>query len=92
LALEDAIALVKRYTAFVWTDQGSGSGMSLGGVRVLTNYHLVQGATTVNVRFADGRQEPVRVMRTDARRDLALLESSFTDIPGAALREALCRR
>src|SRR5207253_718906 len=59
LALEDAIALVKHYTAFVWTDEGSRSGVSIGSGRVLTNNHVVQGASTVNVRFADGRQEPV---------------------------------
>lgn len=88
LGLEDAIAAVKRSTVYVWTDLGSGSGISLGRGQVLTNNHVVQGAGTVNVRFADGRQEPVHVIRADARRDLALLQSSFVDVPGAALRDA----
>jgi S1-C subfamily serine protease len=87
LTLEDAIALVKRYTVFIRTDLGSGSGVSLGRGRVVTNYHVVEGATIVNVRFADGRQEQLRVVRVDSRRDLALLETSFTELPAASLRD-----
>lgn len=88
LPLEDAAAIVKRYTVYLWTDIGSGSGISLGGGHVLTNYHVVRGATEVSARFADGRQEPVHVIRTDARRDLALIQASFSDVPGAPIRDA----
>jgi hypothetical protein len=72
----------------VWTNIGSGSGISLGDGRVLTANHVVEGDGQPTVRSSDGRQEPVRVVRADPRRDLALLQSSFHDAPVAHLRDA----
>lgn len=80
--------MVRGYTVLVWSEGGSGSGISLGEGRVLTNNHVVEGASRVSVRFANGQQEPVRVVRTDPRRDLALLQSSFGEAPAALLRDA----
>src|SRR6476660_3171220 len=47
--LEEAVALAKRYTVLVRADLGDGavgfgSGISLGGGRVLTNLHVVEDA------------------------------------------------
>jgi trypsin-like peptidase len=89
---EDAIALVKQYTVLVVTDQGFGSGISLGGGQVLTAYHVIENAARVQVRFATGRQEPVRVVGGDSRRDLALLRSSFTEEPTAPMGDAAALR
>jgi hypothetical protein len=72
----------------VWNNDGSGSGISLGDGKILTADHVVEGNGPANVRFADGREQPVRVLRTDPRRDLALLQSSFHDTPAAQLRDA----
>src|SRR5262249_47203552 len=80
VAVEDAVNAIKRYTAYLWSDRNSGSAISLGNGKLLTNYHVVQGLTTINGRFADGRQDPLRVLRTDSRRDLALLGTSFADL------------
>ena len=91
-SLEDAVAAVQRYTVLVWTDSGSGSGVSLGRGMILTNYHVIEDATQVQVRFASGRQGPVRVVRVDPRRDLALLQSSFSDEPAAPIRDAASLR
>jgi S1-C subfamily serine protease len=41
---------------------------------VLTNYHVVEGATSVTVGFDDNRIVPARVLGTDATNDLALLK------------------
>jgi putative serine protease PepD len=97
LSLEDAVAQIKRYTVFIRADypsgdRGAGSGISLGGGRALTNGHVVEDAGQVTVRFADGRQEPVRVVSLDRRRDLALLQSSFTDEPPAPIADARALR
>lgn len=92
ISQEDAVALIKQYTALVVTDSGFGSGVSLGHGDVLTAYHVIEGASQVRVRFASGRQEPVRVMGGDARRDLALLRSSFTDEPSAPMGDAASLR
>jgi S1-C subfamily serine protease len=84
----DAIDRVKYATVFVLanTPRGAsaGSGVSFGGGRVLTNNHVVRGNTGVAVRFASGRTEQVQVIKTDSRRDLALLRSSFNDEPALA--------
>jgi S1-C subfamily serine protease len=92
LSLEDAAAAVKRYTVLVQTDQGAGSGISLGGGRVLTAYHVVEDAAEIRVRFASGRQEPVQLATMDRRRDLALLRSSFAGEPAAMIRDVATLR
>ena len=86
--IEDAVTAVKAYTVLVWNDEGSGSGISLGDGKVLTANHVVEGSGQLKVRFADGRQDPARAVRTDPRRDLALVQSSFRDTPIAPLRDA----
>lgn len=87
LSLEQAVAHVKEYTVLVGTNVGAGSGISLGSGKVITNFHVVEGANQVQVRFADNRQEPVQILRVDTRRDLALLQSGFRDTPVAAFRD-----
>ncbi|HZV75826.1 MAG TPA: trypsin-like peptidase domain-containing protein [Conexibacter sp.] len=60
------------------TDQGgeaTGTGFVIDGEgHVLTNYHVVEGATSVTVGFDDSRIVPARVLGTDATNDLALLQ------------------
>ncbi len=87
-SLGDTVKEIKTYTVLVWNTDGSGSGISLGDGKVLTAEHVVEGTGPVNLRFSDGRQDRARVLRTDARRDLALLQSAFHDTPAAQLRDA----
>jgi S1-C subfamily serine protease len=95
-SLQDAAELAKRYTVLVVATGrgavGAGSGISLGGGKVVTNNHVVADMTDVAVRFADGRQERVRVVRTDRRRDLALLQSSFLEEPAALFGDSRALR
>src|SRR6266516_1098848 len=53
ISQEDAVASVKRYNVLVVTEEGGGSGISLGAGRILTNFHIVDGANRVLARFAD---------------------------------------
>lgn len=92
MSQEDAVALIKQYTVFVATDQGFGSGISLGRGQVLTAYHVVEDTDEVLVRFPGGRRDRVRVIGADPRRDLALLRSSFADEPAATLGDAVTLR
>jgi hypothetical protein len=98
LSPADAVELVQRYTTLVWVTNtrgaitGNGTGISLGDGKVLTNHHVVQGAAQVWVRFDDGRREPVQVLRTDPRRDLAMLQSSFMDQPAAQIGDSRALR
>ncbi|MDP2308820.1 MAG: trypsin-like peptidase domain-containing protein [Pseudomonadota bacterium] len=57
------------------TVQGQGSGfvISADGY-ILTNNHVVKGATDVKVKFSDGLDYPAKVVGTDPDTDVALLK------------------
>jgi serine protease Do len=59
----------RRYT----TGQGSGFFISADGYAV-TNYHVVNGAKTVEVATDDGKTYDAKVVGTDQRTDLALIK------------------
>jgi putative serine protease PepD len=55
--------------------QGLGSGVVLtSDGRILTNNHVVSGASQVTVTLNDGREFPATVVGTDAASDLAVLQ------------------
>ncbi len=57
------------------TQEGSGSGFvydSRG--RIVTNYHVVEGADQLQVTFADGEVRDARLVGADPTNDLAVLE------------------
>src|SRR4051812_25882439 len=55
------------------TATGSGFVVSSDGY-IVTNAHVVQGATKVTVKVGDGKTESARVVGQDASTDLALLK------------------
>lgn len=57
------------------TGHGSGFFINSSGF-ILTNEHVVSGASTVRVRLHSGREIAAEVIRTDKVRDVALLKSS----------------
>lgn len=53
---------------------GTGSGVVIDTVgHVLTNSHVVKGATEVNIVFEDGREAPATVVGTDELTDVAVV-------------------
>lgn len=60
--------------------QGSGFIIANGGY-VVTNAHVVQGATTANVITYDGKSHSVSLIGQDANMDIALLKISDTTYP-----------
>lgn len=65
------------------TQRGQGSGFVYDDAgHVITNYHVVEGATEVEVTLADGSTHPARVVGSDASTDVAVLE---VDAPDGAL-------
>jgi putative serine protease PepD len=50
---------------------------------IVTNQHVVDGATSAKVTFSDGRTATARVVATDAAHDLAVLK---VDVPADALQ------
>jgi putative serine protease PepD len=55
--------------------QGTGTGWVYDSEgHIVTNHHVVAGADTVQVRFADGTEATARVVATDSSTDVAVLE------------------
>ncbi len=59
---------------------GSGVIVSADGY-LLTNNHVVEGASDIDVQLADGRQVSARLVGTDPETDLALLQIPLSDLP-----------
>jgi S1-C subfamily serine protease len=67
--------------------QGSGSGtiLSPDGL-VLTNNHVVEGASAIELTLADGRQVAARVLGRDPDTDIAVIRAETSDrLPAARL-------
>jgi serine protease Do len=62
--------------------RGDGSGfiVSSDGY-ILTNSHVVQGASQVTVRLVDQREFPAKVVGSDERTDIAVLKIAATGLP-----------
>jgi S1-C subfamily serine protease len=74
----------------VLTGGGNGSGVvyTADGL-ILTNEHVVRGASTVQLGFADGRRYPGTVQAVDVITDLALVRTDRRDLPVARFRTEL---
>ena len=66
------------------TGSGSGFVVSADGL-ILTNNHVISGATTIRVTFEDGRELAATVVTTDAQHDLALVRVTATGLTPLAL-------
>ena len=69
--------------------EGAGTGFVIApdGV-IVTNNHVVAGAQTIEVVFADDRKMPARVLGRDPTTDLAVLKVDASDLPVAALGDS----
>ena len=73
-----SVVLVRSGSA---QSQGTGSGVIFDNEgHILTNNHVISGATNVEVVFADGATSPARVLGTDPANDLAVIEITDTSI------------
>ena len=55
---------------------------------ILTNNHVIEGATRVRVRLLDGRTYTARVIGTDRDTDIGVLKIEATGLTPAALGES----
>ena len=70
-------------TVAIITDQGQGSGFVYDGQgHIITNYHVIEGATTIEVRFTSGFMAYGTVVGTDLDSDIALVK---VDAPAGEL-------
>ncbi len=66
---------------------GSGVIVSADGY-ILTNNHVVDGATDVKVSFKDGREVPAKVIGTDQPTDIAVLKIDRSNLPALAIGDS----
>lgn len=88
-------AVVGIYVAYEYSEAGdeminAGTGFVLtADGYLLTNYHVVQGASAVVVTLLDGRQLPARIVNTESETsDLALLKVEATDLQPVVLGDS----
>lgn len=62
---------------------GSGFIISSDGL-IVTNNHVIDGATSVTVKFADGSTHEATVVGADPLTDIALIDIDGTDLPTVA--------
>ncbi|MDQ5944456.1 MAG: hypothetical protein QG658_524 [Patescibacteria group bacterium] len=69
--------------------QGAGTGVivSSDGL-ILTNKHVVQGASTVTVTNTDGKQFEGKILALDAANDIAFIKVEATGLPAADLGDS----
>ena len=62
------------------TSEGQGSGFIISDkLEVVTNYHVIEGGTNIEIEFNDGRRYPAKILGTDEETDLALLQIQTTE-------------
>jgi len=66
---------------------GSGVIIAADGV-LLTNNHVVEGASDIEVQLSDGRQVRAKLLGTDPETDIAVLKIELPDLPVVALGDA----
>ncbi|WP_240912571.1 Do family serine endopeptidase [Lysobacter sp. HDW10] len=69
------------------TSIGTGFVISSNG-DVLTNHHVVEGASQVRVKFSDGRVLNARVVGSDPQSDVALLKVDASGLPTIPLGDS----
>jgi serine protease DegS len=65
---------------------GSGVIMNPAGY-ILTNHHVIEGATEIRVSMHDGREMDATLIGSDAEVDLAVLKINLTDLPYLRIAE-----
>ena len=70
----DSVVIVK-------TEKGLGSGFFISDDEILTNYHVIEGASTISVLNNNKKKSSAVVIKKDLKRDLALLKTNMTGKP-----------
>lgn len=82
-------AYTPTFTAasFVKVDvpNGHGSGIHIGGGRILTATHVVVGQTTVPIKLSDGSTRNAQVLWADKESDIALLQTDGEGIAASTI-------
>ena len=84
VAISTTVQQNSYYGPTTATSAGSGFVLSADGY-VITNYHVVENATSIEVITHDGTKYPAKLVGSDATNDLAVLDVEAKDLPAAPL-------
>lgn len=84
VAISSTIQTTSFYGSSTASSSGSGFILSEDGY-VVTNYHVVEGATAVDVILHDGTEYPAEVTGFDSTNDIAVLKIDATGLSAATL-------
>jgi len=73
----------KRFESVVVvkTNSGLGTGFFISEDEILTNYHVIEGAMTISVVNQNKKRSSAVVLKSDMKRDLALLKTNMKGTP-----------
>ncbi|MBA3376173.1 MAG: trypsin-like peptidase domain-containing protein [Actinobacteria bacterium] len=72
---EAVVEITASATQFSGSQSAQGSGFVFDeGGHIVTNQHVVEGASSISVRFWDGSSRAARLVGTDASTDLAVID------------------
>lgn len=80
-----------RFLGRVYEQESSGSGTGVifaqgDALYVATNHHVIDGATTILLTFADGTTAPAEVKGSSPTEDIAVLAVKYSDISESTLK------
>ncbi len=91
-AIPRIVTQVQPSVVTVRTPTGEGSGVIYrSDGLIVTNEHVVAGATTATVVFVDGKREPATVVTRDEFTDIAVLRTDREGLPAARFADGLPR-
>lgn len=69
--------------------EGAGSGVIVAeNGYIVTNNHVIEGATTINVRLKNGKSYPATLIGTDSKMDIAVLKIEATGLQPAVFGDS----
>lgn len=72
-----------------YVTEGAGSGVILtGDGYIVTNHHVIDGASTIKVRLSNGQTYPAVLTGTDEKTDLAVVKISASGLTAARLADS----
>ena len=77
-----SVDIVSRGRFFDFTDEGSGTGIIISNDGyIITNYHVIQNTSDIEVSLADGRNYSAEIVGLDVLTDLAVIKIEADNLP-----------